>query len=172
MNNRALRTIYGLAAGCLAFQGISFADTIFSNFGPSDSFQTGIGYTISGSSSPIGDTIDSAMAFTSTGNFTLSQIDAAVGNVTGVNAVTFTLNTDVGGLPGVIMESWTVTGLPAFGGSYAPVSLISLPGVMLNAGQSYWLEASAGDPTNWPAWNYNSIGETGPVDQYPGGGWQ
>lgn len=171
MNKRSLRAILSCAAGCLAFSGLSFAGTIYSDFGPHDTFQTGIGYTVSGANSPIGQTIESAMSFTSSGNYTLSQIDAAIGYVTGGNSDTFTLDSNAGGLPGVIMESWTVTGLPAFGGSYAPVTLMSSGGVMLSAGQTYWIVASAGDPTNWSAWNENSIGATGNFDQFNNGVW-
>ena len=171
MKNRSLHAVLSFTVGCLAFSGLGYADTVFSDFGSHDTFQTGIGYTISGPTSPIGDTITSAMEFTSTGNFTLSQIDAAIGYVTGVNSDMFTLTTDSGGLPGSVLESWMVTGLPAFGGSYAPVTLMSIPGVMLSAGQSYWLVAAAGDSSNWSAWNENSIGETGNVDQFFSGGW-
>ncbi len=171
MNNRALRTVLGLAAGCLAFNGLSLAGTIFSDFGPGNTFQDNIGYTISGNTSPVGESIVSAMSFTSTGNYNLTQIDAALGYVTGVNSITFTLNTDVGGLPGVIMESWALTNLPTFGGSYAPVSMLSGPGVMLGAGQTYWLVASAGDPSNWSAWNENSTGANGTFAQEINGNW-
>ena len=171
MSHHALRTVFSLAAGSLVFAGLSFADTIFSDFGPSDSFETGVGYTVSGSSSLVGQSIESAMPFTSSGNYTLSQIDAAIGYVAGVNDVTFTLESDAGGIPGVIMESWTVMGLPTFGGSYPPVMLMSSPGVMLSAGQTYWLVAAAGDPTNWSAWNENSTGATGMVDQNVDGVW-
>lgn len=166
-----MRAFLSLAAGCLAFSGLSFAGTIFSDFGPHDTFQTGIGYTVSGSNSLVGQTIESAMSFTSSGNFTLSQIDAAIGYVAGGNDVTFTLDSNAGGIPGVIMESWTVTGLPVFGGSYAPVSLMSTGGVMLSAGQTYWIVASAGDPTNWSAWNENSVGANGNFAQFSNGQW-
>ncbi len=171
MKHRGLRAAWGLAVGCLACSGWSFAATVFSNFGPSDSFNTQAGHSISGSKSPLGETITAAMGFTPQGNFTLSQIDVAVAHFSGVDDVVLTLNGDSGGIPGAIMESWTLTGLPNFGGDYSPIALASIPGVMLNAGQTYWLEASAGDPTNLSVWNENSIGETGPMDEYFSGGW-
>jgi len=171
MNHRALRAACGLMVGCLAFGGRSFADTVFSNFGPLDTFNTQDGFPVSGPKSLLGQSITVAMGFTSPGNFTLSQIDVAVSYFAGVNDVVLTLNTDSGGIPGAIMESWTLTGLPNFGSDYAPLTLTSVPGVRLDAGQIYWLEASAGEPTNLSVWNQNSIGETGTIDEYFSGGW-
>ena len=53
MKNRSLHAVLSFTVGCLAFSGLTYADTIFSDFGPNNSFQTGIGYTISGPTSPI-----------------------------------------------------------------------------------------------------------------------
>ena len=61
----------------------------------------------------------------------------------------------------MLLETFTLTGLPNFGGSYAPITFTSALHPLLTAGSTYYLyEAETG--TEWNAWNVNSIVETGP----------
>ncbi len=86
---------------------------------------------------------------------------------TGTNQVTIDLDTNSGGRPGSIIESWTIDDeLPQLGSSNSGdlVTATSLLHPLLTAGTQYWvvLSLTGGGYTNG-AWNWNSIGDTGPV---------
>lgn len=111
------------------------------------------------------------MPFTSTGNFDFSQITLAISNVDSSPSVVVTLNANLSGTPGSILEQWTLSPIfsywyPCCGfPTYTPETLTSLPGVHLTSGQQYWITVS-GDPFSWSdaAWNLNSTNDIGLVD--------
>lgn len=150
---------------------------IYSDMGNpgSYSYQCCIGYTTSGSSSVIGETITGASAFTSPGNFSVGEIDVGIGYVTGDNAANFSVWTDVGNIPGTqIGNAFQVTGLPNFGSSSTQVvSVMGISGINLTAGDTYFLVVSSGaNPANntWDAWNFANTA-TGLFDQSTNGVW-
>jgi hypothetical protein len=119
----------------------------------------------------VGLEIESAMAFTPSGNFTLTQIDVALSFVIGTNSAMLSLNSDSGGLPDGVIESWTLTGLPVFGTTSNTVqTVIPVSSVSLISGTQYWLVASTIASNTWDAWNWNSIGSNGLVTANLGGG--
>src|SRR5262249_5772101 len=72
----------------LHFSSQSNAVTIFSDFGPGDSYADSIGYVVSTASSSQGTTNSPAMGFTSAIDADVTQIDIAVENATGTNTGT------------------------------------------------------------------------------------
>lgn len=147
------------------------ADTIFSDFGSGDSFNTGLGYPICGTFyCPSGEG-DVAAAFTPTTDFTLSQVDIALSNVSGTNGATVELVNDASGLPSsTVLESWNLSGLPPYLSSYTPESLVSSGGVTLSHGTQYWIVALPADSSTSDGWNWNIQGEVG-VASNDGFGW-
>ena len=150
---------------------------IYSDMGSpgSYSYQCCIGYTTSGSTSLIGETITGASEFTSPGNFSVGEIDVGIGWVAGDNAANFSIWTDVGNLPGAqIGSAFQVSGLPTFGStSSAVVSVTGITGISLASGDNYFLVVSSGaNPANntWDAWNLANTA-TGLFDQQTNGVW-
>jgi hypothetical protein len=142
----------------------AMADTVvFNNFDVGHGYNCCTGGTISGPSSAPGWIIQ-ANQFTAGASGSVSEIDVAIGYVTGrVNGATISLWTNNAGVPGAQLGSWNITSLPAFGGCCSFSAITGISGVSVTSGQQYFLEASAPGDT-WDAWNWNSIGDTGLVD--------
>ncbi len=147
--------------------GRARADVAFNDFGPGDSFNTNSGCTVSTNSSETHQQITSAMQFTSAASGSLTSIELAMSIISGANSFTVTLNTDSGGLPGAILESFTLTDVPTLGTSFPPEVLTSVVQPTLTAGTNYWINISPSDLNSdtWGAWNFNSIGVTGLIAQ-------
>lgn len=90
--------------------GFSLADVIFSDFGPGNTYDCCLNWGI-GLHFPSIYTV-SAMAFTPSSNFDLTQIDLGITWVGNTNSVMISLESGSAGLPGTVIESWTVSGLP------------------------------------------------------------
>ena len=136
------------------------ANVIFSNFGPSDAYNTTVGWTIG-----FGFTQGDAFSVPTGQDYTLDAIRAAISYSEGpVNAVDLTLYSDSGGSPGDVLEVFGASDLPTFGQANAPDVFVSTLHPLLFGGAQYWLIASSPDATqqsNVP-WNLNSIGDSGP----------
>ena len=159
---RALATFVLLALGSAqARAGV----VLFDNFGPGDSSQTNVGYTISTATSLTGVDVTSGMSFTPSVTAPLGSIFAAIGLISGTNQVTLDLMSDSGGSPGTILESFNASNqMGPFGSSNPPIMVTSTLHPVLQMGQQYWLVAFAHDST-WAAWNDNNTGDSGPVTQ-------
>ena len=121
--------------------------------------------------------------FTPTANLSVSAIDVALGNITGVatsaaNGVDFALFTTVAGSPGTLLSSFgEVTSFPDFGptqctaGTCAIQTLTPASSVSLTSGVSYWLVGSAGGAGTDAVWNMSN--SAGGVTQFMAGstGW-
>ncbi len=158
--------IRGIAAtiGLIAFTVAAHAAEIYSTFGPGNSFNNGIGWTVSGPTSSVGDAFSVASSFAVTQNYSLSSVDFAAFHVSGMNSFTFSIISDNAGLP---------TGSAVFSTS-TPVN----PGTQsfaatgsLLAGNTYWLVMEPGGPNTWGAWNWNTTGATGAAFRTNGGAW-
>jgi MYXO-CTERM domain-containing protein len=139
------------------------AAVIFDNFGGGNGYNCCGGWTVSGATSGVGNEA-SAMDFTSTTAFTLSEIDVALGFVTGTNpgGVTLYLETSTipagGGAPNTVLDSWLLGTLPSLGTCCGIESVFGTDSLAANT--QYWLVAIPASDT-WAAWNDNSIGATG-----------
>ena len=143
---------------------------IYSNLGSGGTvYNETIGYSVSAF-------VTSAMAFTPSANYDLAQIDLALGNSEGTNSAIVTILTDSSDAPGTVLDTWNLTGLPAFsttstilqtltpGSSTTPSAVIAL-----NSGVQYWIEAVASPLDTLDGWNWNSTGATGPKWQMVSG---
>jgi MYXO-CTERM domain-containing protein len=140
------------------------ADVAFSDFGPGDTFNSGVGWTVAGSGSSIGTLQTDAMQFTSVASGNLTTVELAVGFVGGSNSFTVTLLTDSAGAPGMALESLALMNVPDNNpSSYTPATVTSVSHPAFIAGTKYWLEISPSDPTSDTegSWSFNSIGATG-----------
>jgi hypothetical protein len=147
------------------------ADVIYTDFGTNQSFDTSQGWNITGTTSGLGYTAI-AMPFTSGGNFTLAQIDVAIGWFSAsTTSVIVDLETDSSGLPsGSILESWTLTGLPHDNTSFVPETLHSI-GTPLHSGVTYWIAALPGAADTGAGWQENNQAVTVTLARDSGTGW-
>lgn len=159
----------GLLALLLTFPVKSSADTILSsNLGPGNSYDPSAGRTVYGS-------LRQAMPFVPSESADLSQIVIALSQYSSVTTTALvTLYTDNNGLPGSVMESWSLTGLPIFGSTSTTVQILNAsPGVLLSGGTTYWLVAAAPlatDVSTSAVWVVNSTGAMG-YAVYSGATW-
>ncbi len=142
----------------------SNAVTIFNDFGPGDSFDTGHGWSVSTASSPAGVTSSPAMGFTSSIDANLTQIDIAIQHIVGSpnSGTTISLYTNVGGNLGTSISSWILGPLPDFFSAPGVTSISGITGIHLTAGSSYFLLAEAAG-NDWNAWNWNDQSVSGPT---------
>jgi hypothetical protein len=146
---------------CMGFSQVSsFASvTAFSTYGPGDVYDSTRGYTV-------------GLSFTGGASFLpeftgpLGEIDFALGNERGSNTVNAQLLTDVGGVPGVVIENYTLNVTNSFASPGSVVVGTSTLHPVLQAGTHYWLMLSSDSASNNP-WYPNSIGVVGP--QYEAG---
>jgi hypothetical protein len=151
------------------------ADTIFTDFGAGDSSQLE-NYCVFGatpalvcsSSLSAGNPLAPAALFMSTGNYDLTQLDLGLTYSEGTNSAVISLFTDVGGAPGVLLDSWSISNQPA---STPPVTTISgITGITLLSGDNYFLQVSPGADDTQDGWSFNNTGATGTVYDPPFGG--
>jgi len=118
------------------------------------------GWTISGPNSPIANTYAAAMPFTPASNATVARILVGVGYVTGTNGATISVNEDNGGLPGNVIQSFDVSGLPPFG-TCCTLEVVNA-NIPVSAGTRYWVVVATSNNTSdtWDAWNMNDTNET------------
>lgn len=145
----------------LAIGSANAAPTVlFDTFGPGDTYNTGIGWTIgvSGLDFDQGDQFVIGAAVP----YSLDQIELAMGLVSGTNQLDVWLMSDAAGQPGAIIEAFSFSGaMGSFGSANPPLAANSVLRPILYPGTPYWLIASAPAADTWAAWNQNSIGATG-----------
>jgi hypothetical protein len=131
--------------------------TVFSNFGPNDSFQTdsGAGWAINGSLFRTEQQAISQLFTPATSSF-LDRVQLGLTLLQGPGAFDVFLQADRDGLPGAVLEVMHVRGFQ-FG--TAVVSVESFFHPMLVADNPYWLSVFAGAPQVNGGWNWNSIGD-------------
>jgi len=114
-----------------------FASTIlYSGYGAGDSYGVSALF--------IGGTTAQANFFQPSTDASLDSFDVTVvyGGVS-ASPITFKLQNDNGGVPGSVIETFTVTPTDAFTADFhAPITTLSLLNPMLDTGTTYWLTAS------------------------------
>jgi hypothetical protein len=134
---------------------------LFNTFGPGDTYNIGLGWTIGFSGSEY-DQGDQFVIGAATPHY-LDKIELAVSLVSGTNQLDVWLMSDAAGQPGAILEAFSFNGAM---GSFLnppnpPLAANSALRPVLYPGTPYWLIASApvidlGAGT-WAAWNLNSL---------------
>jgi hypothetical protein len=145
-----------LAVLCLLLHTPVFGSSLsFTSYGPGDTYNLGAGYLVGGFMSSV-----SGNMFTAgfTGN--LAELDLAIGTNNAGSFVNIQIAADNGGLPGVVLESFTasVTNLVWSPGAY--VSVVSTVHPLLSAGTSYWVLATT-TTNNTDAWYWSNNGVLG-----------
>ncbi len=139
----------------LVIGSASAAPTVlFDTFGPGDTYNTGVGYTI-GTASEL-DQGDQFAIGAATPHY-LDKIELAVGLVAGTNSLDVWLMSDAAGEPGAIIEAFNFNGaMGPFGSANPPLAANSVLRPVLYPGTPYWLIASAPAADTWAAWNQSS----------------
>ena len=142
---------------------------LFSNLGPGDSYDIGMGGTLGGFAWP-NSALANGFTFWGPQSYLLDSIELAAGIVTGPNLLNVSIMTDVAGAPGVVLESFSFTNqMGQFGFANPLLVGTSVAHPLLTPGTNYWLAASSPDPA-WAAWNKASPMLIGPHAQSLGGG--
>ncbi|MBS1723041.1 MAG: PEP-CTERM sorting domain-containing protein [Armatimonadetes bacterium] len=139
------------------------AQMAFNNFGSGDTFNTGTGWTIAGPNGAIGQNWDQGSQWTAAAGGTVDVVKIAMGSVTGSQDCKIRLYADNAGTVGSqIGSAATFNCSGAFGNAYAP-TVVNVSGLGWNIanGSNYWMVADCNDDA-WQAWNWNSIGDSGP----------
>ena len=171
-------TTIGIVAG-LGIGGVAQAATVFDGFGPGDSFEAG--RVVSWSNQPANtgsfpDAMDGdwAFGFTPTNDYSLDSLEIALSHVTsrGANEAEIILRSGLGGSPGAELERWSIVGMDA-GGSIETFTSTTM--AQLLAGETYWIELSAGTEGSASVAGAGWHSSTGAVSQrqrqYDEGSW-
>lgn len=147
----------GALVAVVAFSSAARAEVVYSNLGPGDSFNTGIGWTISGAASQAGGEYVVGTAFVAGVTARLTQLEVAFFRASGTGAVDLELYAaDGSGQLGALIEGYANVGpIPDIPNLISAASSLN---PILTAGQRYWLVASPVDGDSWVGWNQNSTG--------------
>jgi hypothetical protein len=144
------------------------ADVVFSDFGSGNSYAPDIGWGPLGANliwfgpgnNPINGPRDTAASFTASSDTTLTQIDVALTTPSAddTQAISIDLESDNGGSPGTVIESWDLNGpFPIFGSTSNTVqTLLSNGTVSLSAGTEYWLVIAPQSDNTLVVWDLSS----------------
>ena len=147
------------------------ASILFTNLNanPASTYNCCTSYTIEGASTS--QYFAQGFTFTPSATEGLSQVDIALQLFGGTDSVIVTLNSDNGGLPDGVLETWNVSGLPGPATCCTLQNLVPVTPITLSLGTLYWLVATPGADDTFAGWNVNNTGSTGPraVQQSPGG---
>jgi hypothetical protein len=154
--------------------GASASSIVYSDLPAASPYYATGGYSVDGPTSwsaPTQGYYSIAMAFTPTGSYLLSQIDLALtDDGQGTNSYVITLNSDSGGLPGTVLMTWDLSGLPLLCCTLQ-IETPTAP-LPLDDGIQYWIVAAPGSSDTSGSWQDNNVGAIGPVAQTRnGGGW-
>jgi hypothetical protein len=147
----------------LLLPAVSSAEIVFTNFGPSQTYNTAVGNTAGNDF--VGDNLAEGDTFTPAVSASFGSISIALSCELSSCPAPFTVDlTADSGLdsPGSVLESFTGSGL-VLGplGVYNPPIVLTASGapITLAAGTQYWVTLSTG-LSNSIAWNLNSTGDT------------
>jgi hypothetical protein len=159
---RQLRASIGFAICLTALSSWgAVAAPIFSNFGPSQSYDTTQGLFVGNAFD--GNNYAEGSTFTPSANTTFGSLSLALSCFTSSCSKTFTvsLNQDSGSdSPGTVIESFTRSGtlLGGLGAQNAPLVFSSALLPTLTSGGQYWVTVSS-DISNSIVWNSNTTGD-------------
>lgn len=99
-----------------------------------------------------------AVPFTPTANMTVKKVEASVVWAEGTNEVVLSLNSDSSGLPGAVIEKWTVKNLATIGTCCQLATGKSKAGIPVTQGTQYWVAVTTNskDANIFAAWEVNS----------------
>jgi hypothetical protein len=137
------------------------ADTVFSNFGTSQTYVGNKWWTVGTTIMPPAGTQVVAFPFVPTETATLTGADLALAAYQAVSPLNVFIESNSGGMPGSILDTLTQTGSYS---DYPTTSVVSFDCSgscsTLDAGTTYWIVGQQSDPANTSFWMY-SFGDTG-----------
>jgi len=142
------------------------ATTIFSDFGPGQSFNSGSSLSVNGPSGGSGFEIDQAASFQPSSTFTLTSIDLAISFTKGTDSFKVEIAQNASGHPGAALEAFTLSGVPS---SATVETLTSILHPTLSSGAFYWIAVFPGDSTTLGDLFANDTGVTGTAFSNDGG---
>lgn len=150
------------------------SNTLFSDLGTgANVYQANNGLPVSGTGAPGGTSYTEANQFQVTASGGVSEIDVAVGYVSGTNSFYVSIDTDNGGQPGTVLATFgNLSSNTDYGSCCGLVSITGISGLSLSTGTNYWvvIGPTAFSSTTSEEWNLNSTGATGSVDYSTNGG--
>jgi len=118
------------------------------------------GYYITGLTNELGVVPEywQAVPFTPSANMTVKEVEASVVWAEGTNQVVLSLNSDASGLPGSVIQKWTVKDLATIGTCCQLATGKSKAGIPVTQGTQYWVAVSTNskDTNMFSAWEVNS----------------
>jgi hypothetical protein len=121
------------------------------------------GATVSGPYSPGFVEWWHAAAFTPSADATATKVTVSIGYLAGAGSIILSLNADNGGIPGTVLEQWTLGDLGQ-SGTCCSVQSKKVSGIALTAGQQYWIVATTKPHSSvWAAWN---VADSDQVDNF------
>lgn len=152
---------------------------LFSNIGfkyPKGLYFCCFGLTVSGVDSVLHSQTWIATAFMPKADATVTEIDAAVENAAGTNQADISLYTDDGGVPGIALKTFKVTGLQGVSGCCGLAVGKDAKGIPVKGGVTYWVAVTTDKKSSdtFDIWVDNSTDEihAAPVAVNQGAGWQ
>lgn len=144
------------------FGGTASADVLYSNFGAGDTYDTSFGWTLSYGGPLGGDAYEDAVAFTVTGGaYTFDSAEFALNHFWGPDLVHVNLHANDGGVPGIILDSSSASGVVP-PGTLAPPMMANFGGdIILEDGQTYWLALQTEQEDAWLSWAFNVVDDFG-----------
>jgi len=147
---------------------------IYSNLGTGDTYSCCEGWIAAGPDQDVLEPYIVAMSFTPTkASYVLTQLDLALSYYgAGPNALTVELCGDADGVPGKVIDSWFLTGLPTFSLATSIVQTIQVKKtIVLVKGFQYWL-VPIPYSDEAAVWNSNATDTIGLLAySYDGGPW-
>jgi len=119
--------------------------TIYTDFGPTttDYYNDTTGYYVLGPDNTVGDTQQAiGLPFTPKADAHVTQLQAAIGYISGTSAVDIGLYSDASGTPGTLLAAGHSTTIPDFGACCTVVS-VNIVSTAVTAGTQYWIVASS-----------------------------
>jgi hypothetical protein len=159
----------------LTWAGLAFAQNstvIFNSFGPGDSYNYLSAYAINPPS--LGSVVANSFV-TSGGNFRVDSIEIAMA---GYYPVDIALLSDLGGLPGAVLETYHISSMSnPYSTNNPPITLPSQTHPVLADGNQYWLQVALSPSTSFEQswWDERTTPASGEsASEYPftnGGNW-
>jgi len=143
---------------------------IYDNLGPDNSYSLPGGWCIDGTAAGCGVFAVEAMPFVGNGG-RVTQIDLALTYFGGTNAAIVQLAADDGGLPGTVLRSWTVEGMPFYGTCCEVTTVTASPSIPVRAGTQYWVAVLPFAADTSEVWNWTTDDLQGSFASDLGSGW-
>jgi hypothetical protein len=154
-------SVLSTAALALVFVAQASADTVFSNFGPGQTYVGNSWWDVGAVPTGVGTQVD-AFSFIPTATATVTGADLALAGISGsTTPLTVYIESSSGGAPGTILDTLTQTGSYS---AYPTTDVVNFTCggscSTLDAGTTYWIVGQQTDATNDTGWMY-SFGDSG-----------